>query len=263
MALSITPTTDLASNPPRVLLTLDTTGYTAYTLEIYRILDGVQTAVRSAETTPDIDDVTWVGYDYECPYGTAVTYQVVVFDGSTSIATATSASTTLSETSPWLIHPGDTDLSVELTGLRDLGSRKRQITQATQRVIGRADPVVVADARASVDSTMRVGTSTLAEATAVSAILDSGTPLLLNIPPSLLWGVTYEWIAAGDSEETRVVPQVGARPNRLITIPYLVVSRPEGDLLPTRTYADVLTEAASYSAVLASRASYTALLLGA
>jgi hypothetical protein len=110
---------------------------------------------------------------------------------------------------------------------------------------------------------MRVGTSTLAEATAISAILDSGTPLLLNIPPSLLWGVTYEWIAAGDSEETRVVPQVGARPNRLITIPYLVVSRPEGDLLPTRTYADVLTEAASYSAVLASRASYTALLLGA
>ncbi len=262
MAVSITPTTDLGNDPPRVLLTIDTTGYTAYTLTVYRILDGVFTTVRSSETTPDIDDVTWVGYDYECPYGDEVTYQVVIFDGSTTVASATSSGVTLSETSPWLIHPGDTDLSVELTGLREIGERKRPITQTVQRVIGRSDPVVISDSRSGVESSLKLGTATLAEAAAVASLTADGTPLLLNIPPSLLWGVTYEWIAVGELSETRVVPQVGARPNRLFTMPYTVVGRPEGDLLPTRTYADVLTEADSYSTVLAARATYTALLLG-
>lgn len=261
MALTITPTVDLSNNPPRVLLTVDTTGYVGDTLEIYRIVSGVSTIVRDSETSPDIDDTTWVGYDYEAPYGTACTYQVVVFASGASVASATSSTSTVNETSPWLVHPGDPSLSIELTGLRQIGARKRAITQAVQRVIGRSDPVVIADSRAAVESSLQIGTTTLADNTALLALIADGQPLLLNVPASLLWGVTYEWVALGDAEEARVV-QTGARPNRLHTISYLVVSRPEGDLTPQRTYADVLTEAASYSEILATRATYTALLVG-
>lgn len=262
MALTITPTVELSHEPPRVLLTLDTTGYVGDTLEIYRVEDGTLTIVRDSETTPDIGDVTWIGYDYEAPYGTAVTYQVVVFASGASVASATSSTTTVNETSAWLVHPGDPSLSVELLGLRQIGARKRQITQSVQRVLGRADPVVTADARSGVESSLSIGTSTLAQSSALADLIADGTPLLLNIPASLLWGVTYEWVALGDAEEARVVPQVGARPHRLHTIPYFVVSRPEGDLAPQRTWADVVSESASWTALASARATWANVLTG-
>lgn len=262
MALTITPTVELSHNPPRVLLTIDTTGYVGDTLAIYRVEGSESTIVRDSETTPDIADVTWIGYDYEAPYGTAVTYQVVVFASGASVASATSSTTTVNETSAWLVHPGDPSLSVELLGLRQIGARKRQITQSVQRVLGRADPVVTADARSGVESSLSIGTSTLAQSSALADLIADGTPLLLNIPASLLWGVTYEWVALGDAEEARVVPQVGARPHRLHTIPYFVVSRPEGDLAPQRTWADVISESSSWTDVLTTRATWANVFTG-
>ena len=262
MALTITPTVELSHEPPRVLLTLDTTGYVGDTLEIYRVEDGTLTIVRDSETTPDIGDVTWIGYDYEAPYGTAVTYQVVIFSAGTTVASATSSSTTVSETSPWLVHPGDPDLSVELVGLRQIGARKRSITQAVQRVLGRSDPVVTSDSRSDVEGSLQIGTSTLAEITALVDLVADGTPLLLNVPASLLWGVTYEWIALGDLDEARVVAQVGARPHRLFSASYLVVARPEGDLLPQRTWADVISESSSWTDVLTTRATWANVFTG-
>jgi len=262
MALTITPTVEVSHDPPRVLLTLDTTGYVGDTLEIYRVEDGTLTIVRDSETTPDIGDVTWIGYDYEAPYGTAVTYQVIVFASGASVASATSSTTTVNETSAWLVHPGDPSLSVELLGLRQIGARKRQITQSVQRVLGRPDPVVTADARSGVESSLSVGTSTLAQSSALADLIADGTPLLLNIPASLLWGVTYEWVALGDAEEARVVPQVGARPHRLHSISYLVVARPEGDLTPQRTWADVVSESASWTALMSARATWANVLTG-
>lgn len=262
MAPTITPTVELSHNPPRVLLTIDTTGYVGDTLAIYRVEGSESTIVRDSETTPDIADVTWIGYDYEAPYGTAVTYQVVVFASGASVASATSSTTTVNETSAWLVHPGDPSLSVELLGLRQIGARKRQITQSVQRVLGRADPVVTADARSGVESSLSIGTSTLAQSSALADLIADGTPLLLNIPASLLWGVTYEWVALGDAEEARVVPQVGARPHRLHTIPYFVVSRPEGDLAPQRTWADVISESSSWTDVLTTRATWANVFTG-
>ncbi len=263
MALTITAAVNLATNPPRVLLTVDTTGYVGSTLVIYRMVGSTPTPVRSAETTPAIGDVTWVGYDYEAPFGQAVTYQVVIFTGGVSVASATSASTLVDETNAWLIHPGDTSLSIKLSGLRELGTRKRQITQSVQRVLGRADPIVMADARSTVEASFKLGTSTLADVDAMAAVTASGVPLLLNIPVSYGWGVTYEWCAVGDLDEARVVTQVGARPNRLFTATYIVVARPEGNLLPPRTWANVLSEEASWSSLLTHRATWQAVLLGA
>ena len=260
MALTIVATTQPGNTPPRVFLDVDTTGYTGLTLSIFRVLGDTQTLVRDSETSPDIADIQWLGYDYECPFGTPVTYQVVVYDGATAVASAVSSAVSLDPSGVWLIHPGAPTRSIEIE-VKDLGSRKRSVTQSTQRVLGRSDPVVTTDARSTVESVLAIYTDALDDLTAVHDILADGQTLLLNIPPANAWGVTAEWIACGDSEEQRIV-EIGSRPHRVTSIPYAVVARPEGDLAPLRTYADLLGESASYSAVLAARATYAAVLTG-
>ena len=171
----------------RVLLTIDTTGCVGDTLAIYRVEGSESTIVRDSETTPDIADVTWIGYDYEAPYGTAVTYQVVIFSAGTTVASATSSSTTVSETSPWLVHPGDPDLSVELVGLRQIGARKRpspKPSSASSDAPTQSSPPTVA---ATSKAHSRSAPAPLAEITALVDLVADGTPLLLNVPASLLW----------------------------------------------------------------------------
>lgn len=260
MALSITAIPSAGNVPPRVALTVDTTGYVGYTLQIFRVDGSSQVLVRDSETTPDIGDVTWLGFDYEAPFEATVTYQVVVYDGANALASASSASTSLDVTAAWLIHPGDPDLSIPVE-VKKFGERRRSIDQSTQRVIGRSDPVVTTDTRGTVETSIEIATSTIAEADAVHALLADGQTILVNVPPSWNWGVTTEWAACGQTVEARVV-DVGSRQHRVITVPYVVVSRPEGDLAPLRTYADVLTEASTYAQALAQRATYADLLVG-
>jgi hypothetical protein len=260
MALTITPTTQPANTPPRTLLTVDTTGYTGKTLASWREIGGVQTPVRDAETTPDIEDVTWVGYDYEAPFGVSCTYLVVVYDGSVSLTSAVSAAVSLAVTDVWLIHPGDSSLSVQIT-VKELGERKRGAPRSAVRVLGRSTPVVTTGARMSVQSVVAVYTTTLVELDGVHACLADGQTLLLNIPDSLGWGVGAEWVSCTETGEQRVVP-MGQRPQRVTAVPYVVVERPEGDLLPSRTWADVVAEAGTWADLLASRATWLDVLLG-
>lgn len=77
--------TEIDLFPPRVLVTV--TGLTlADDVELFRVADGTRTAVRAGEVT-GITDTSFVRVDGELPYGTPVSY-VVVVNGVAEYSTA-------------------------------------------------------------------------------------------------------------------------------------------------------------------------------
>jgi hypothetical protein len=104
---------------------------------------------------------------------------------------------------------------------------------------------------------MSLVTDTLADRDELWALLEDGTPVLVNIPPSLGWGVTYEWAAIDEVAETSIV---GNSETRRWVLPYVVVDRPTGALTVTWTWAGVIAGYTSWSDVLATYGTHSDLL---
>lgn len=260
---TITATADPTNLPPRVALSFDfsslTPDPTTATL-LRNDPDGQQRAVRLTEPASLVAGV-WSGYDYESPFGLAVTYTAT----STSPPdTVTSTAVTLTVADPWIRHPGVPSLSVKIPATRfrkdSLATRARTTSRATFMPIGRSMPVVITSgARSSPVTEMTIRTDTDPELSAVWDLIEDESILLLDIPPAMAWGVTHEYISIGDVTEARV-GDWGANPRRWFSLPYVVVDRPAGGLQAQFTYADVLAAHSTYTQVKTRYNTYANLL---
>jgi hypothetical protein len=261
--VAITATAEPANLPPRVLVSIDFTSLTPDPTEATVMRndpDGRQRAVRLAEPAA-LAAGLWQGYDYESPFGQAVTYEAT---SVTPAGAVTSSSVTLNVTVPWLRHPGIPTLSVPVptdSFRKDsLASRARATSRAVFTPLGRETPIVVTSGvRSTPQTDMTLRTDTDAERDALWALLATEAVVLLDIPPGLSWGVTHEFISVGDVVESRVADW-GSHASRWFSLPYLVVDRPAGGLQAQFTYADVLADHATYALVRSRYNTYSDLL---
>jgi hypothetical protein len=250
--VAIAVSAEPANLPPRVLVSIDFTSLTPDPTEATVMRndpDGRQRAVRLAEPAA-LTAGLWQGYDYESPFGLAVTYEATSVTPAGSVV---SAPVTLDVAVPWLRHPGIPSLSVRVPPERfrkdSLASRMRASTRAVFEPLGRETPIVVSSGvRKAPQTEIALRTDTAGERDAMVALLADESVLLLDIPPGLAWGVTHEYISVGDVPETRV-RDWGSAPERWFPLPYIVVDRPAGGLQAQFTWADVLADHATWADV--------------
>lgn len=260
--ITVAPTVELGSTPPRVRLDVTDTGAP----EVFSVTvtrhdpDGRTVPVRTSDGNPvtlSTSGSTRVGvaYDYEAPYGQAVTY-------STEEDSATvSAQVVVDETRVWLTHPGVPVLSIPLT-VGSLGSRAHQSPRGVFYPLGRRNPVVQTDGqRKSAEYTLELVTVSELERVALHTICDDASVLLLNVPADKGWGMSAEYVSVGDLTEARAATYPGYAMRRF-TMSVTVVDRPVGGSQAARSYADILSLYGSYDDVLRAYDTYFDLLAG-
>lgn len=191
-------------------------------INVYRILDGVATRVRGASPSPDPSGIQTV-YDYEAPLDVPVSYRVttpwLAFAGLTS-----NTVTLASSGSSWLSHPGNASLAMSVSILVQ-PSKTYGIDRGVFLPIGRRYPVVVTGGpRRAAAASLGVFIETLAELTALRAILADGSPILLRTPAGYGWD-PLTWMAVGDVDENPWSDK-GYNAERLIELPFIQVDAP-------------------------------------
>lgn len=261
MPATLSATADLVNVPPRVRLDVTIPGGAGVSVLITRVdPDGRTQVVRLADPATMVG-TTWVGYDYEAPFGAYVTYKAsVTYTNPGTIVETASDSVALAVVDVWLIHPGIPALSMRLDSVKSLGERVRPTSRGIFEPYGRETPLIVTDGkRKAVQAQLAIRTTTLDELGALVALTADSAVLLLNVPYALGWGVANEYISLGDLVESREV-ETGDDPGRLISGPYHVVSRPVGGSQSQRTWATVLAESATWQDLMNTRATWSEVL---
>lgn len=209
------------SSQARALLTLDFTGVGSAT--VYRNdPDGSRSPVRDAE--PVVMDGPVALVDDECPLDEVIDW--IAIDTTDFTNTLASSPVTIPSTDRiWLKHPGKPALNINLVPAEP-PERHYAMAAATLTAMGRRHPIVITDGRRkAATSSLSLRTSTLAEAAALRAILDDGTPLLLQAPAGFDLGSV--WIQPLDLSEKWIVRYL---PNtrRLWALEFAIVDRPAG-----------------------------------
>lgn len=243
----MTATAQPNTTPPSVLLSITETG-TPYTtpLTVQRMdADGVTRKVRTPSGAGlDLSSGSATLTDYEYPYGTSVTY---ILAESTSTTTGTFSMDVLDV---WLTHLGVPALS--LTVEHAPGTDQDEtwaLEQGVFPVLERSAPIVVSSgARQAPAMKLLVYAETDAERTALRQLLADGSPLLLNVSPSLGYGVSTSYVAVGNVTATRGV-QLATSPLRILTLECQVVDRPEGGTRADYTWVDESAKYATWSAI--------------
>lgn len=226
MALALTATPNLVSNPPSIRLDLTDPANAVTSATVLRLLpDGTSAAVRTPDgkpltlTTSGTAKVASLD-DREAPYGQPVTY--------VANNTAFAGPVTLDEDQAWLINPGNPERSLPIEVWEIGATRRKAAALGTFEVIGRERPIVITDGRRrSPETSITVRTRTLGQIAALDRLLADARTLLLNIPADFGWGVTREYVAIGDVEETRIT-EYGPQADRFWVLPYRVVDAPLG-----------------------------------
>lgn len=257
MTTTFTATPDPGNSPPRTLLQLTYTGQTSAVIT-RADPDGTERPVRLGEPATLDGSGTWIGYDYESWFGEPATYTAVTGAGS-----LTTTAVTLNVAAIWLRHPGVPSLSLAID-YQGEGEPVRPVNQAILEPLNRRTPIVVTDGRRRAKrGNLTIRTATADEADALLELLDDTSVLLLDIPPVRNLNVApHQYLALGDLTEGRRRPDYYLDPNKIWTVPYVVVDRPAGGLQSERTYTGLLGDFASYTAVKNRYGTYTDLLTG-
>ena len=206
----------------RVLLTLDWPGVDSARI-VRNDPNGRQVPVRDAEplalagSTGSVEDI-------EVPLGVYVTYTATdITPGGASITSSPVMISPMGRI--WLKHPGKPSLNLTLVPAA-APERRRELDVSVMPAMGRRYPVAVtAGRRRAAEFSLSLRTATLGEAAGLRAILDDGSPLLLQGPPEFDLG--SEWIQPMSLREQWIVRYL---PNtrRLWELECVTVDRPEG-----------------------------------
>ena len=182
--------------------------------------DGSRYAVIGTEPVM-VTGGLWGGADYMAPLDVEVTYEATSGD---DVAVLTSDPVTVdSDESAWLKHPTDTALNMRIS-LAEAPERDRRLNVTVLPVLGRTHPLAVSDGRRNAaTSELTLRTSTLAEAVNMRALMDDGSPLLLQGPAA--WDVGSVWIQPMEFKEkwlVRYMPDA----KRVWTLSYAEVGQP-------------------------------------
>lgn len=218
MTLAVAAVAQPGTTPPSVRLTITSSSSTAVTVQ-RQLPDGTTEEVRTSDGNPLSVSGTATLVDAAAPFGQQITY---IANGA-----AVSNAVVVNADRPWLVHLGYPDRSVPVAIAR-IDARDRDVTQGVFWPMGGKYPIVVTDGtRRAPASTLTVRTTGLAAEAALERILADASTLLLNIPASRQWGVTYEYVAIGKVSEANPAGW-GGYPDRLWDLPYQVVQAPVG-----------------------------------
>lgn len=219
MSVTITANADPNSTPPSVAVSVSAATAAAVTLTRF-VNGGAAGTVRTPDGLPLSVNGSVTVVDYEAPIGRQVSYQASTSD-------PLSEPVVLAGTVPWLVHLTKPALSVPLD-LRPgtLQQETRALSTGTFYPIGRGRPITVSDgARRSAASSLVAMTQDEAGLQRLLDLLDDGSVLLLNLPPSMGAQVTTSYIQIGDLTVARWDAGV-IDGNRDLTLPFLVVDPP-------------------------------------
>lgn len=238
MTVTVTATVEASNIPPRVKLAISSTSETSTTATRTNP-DGTVVNVRTNDGNPlplsGSGTKTGTLYDYEVPYGQAVTFSTLETPASVT------APVTVSVAAPWLVHPGvpTRSLPIDLR-VGTLAEETYGVGQAVYYPMGRANPIVVTEgARRGAQSSLVISAATLAQVQSLRTLVADAGVLLLNASPALGLGIDTRYIAVGEVKVGRV-SNVGADTLRDVTLPFVQVDRPAGGSQATRTLADLL-----------------------
>ena len=256
----------------------DDDGYATITLReltadqlitLYRVTpDGTRTLVRGATGLIEQDVIAsdlLIVEDHEAPMNTAVYYVAEIYTpGGVLSATRTSpiATVDLADVNEaWLKDPGNPQRNLRVLVVSP-PDWSLPITQASHRVRGRQNTVILSDTRSGLEGDLTVRTRTDAERAALRTLLQPGNTLLWQSSPEM-------------GEDGNVYVKVGAAglardggdatdPWRAWTLPLVQQDMPittgvNGSA--DRTWRDVLTEFGTWQQVSTSFASWEAVFL--
>ena len=244
MAQTLTATPDPSYSPPRIRLDFTDTNTTPVTSVTINRQDASGRAypVRTSDGNPlPTSGGAASVYDYEPPYGQDLVYSTTISGGPTATAN-------LNVSRPWLVHPGIPSRSamfLQMAG--SVQSETWDIDQGVFKVLGRSTPIVATGGvRFAPSSTLLLGVSNPTDLAGLKQLLSDGAPLLLNVPPSLGWGIDTSYIAVGPVQNARATQLlVGAW--RTLSLPYQVVARPVGGTRGGLTWNDVAAKYATWA----------------
>lgn len=251
MALSATYNSDLS----RIVLAGTSLGGSATYAVFDRTLNGITyTTVRGGGFVAVTSGSASVN-DWEFPSGVAITYRVRSYNASNVLQQTFTTTITETLTDVWIKVPARPYLNraVVCTGVGDV---TRPARNGVFPVVGRKNPVGVADVRQSRQFTIEVMTDTPADTNDFDLLLMSGEPIYLHVPPGFPVPSLYAMI--GDTTQNE--PARGD-PTRFWALPLTEVAAPAADVVGSLgTYQTVVDTYATYADVLAAKASYAALL---
>jgi hypothetical protein len=195
--------------------------------------------------------------DYEFPAGVLLWYRVTAYDVG-NVQRATFITTITQDLdSDWIKVPAAPFLNRKIV-VSDIGDRSLPARQSIFDIIGRSDPVSVADIRSSKRFDAKLYTFSAQEEEDLEYLLSSGEIIFIHLPvankcmPGGYYAVgDVTWNATGSK----------ARPKRTWNLPLTGVAPPAPDIVGSSyTWQSVLNDYGSWSAVLAANASWAALL---
>lgn len=228
-----------------------------YTITVQRVAaDGTRTLVRGPAGLIDRQLITsdlLVIEDHEAPFGVPYYYAVTIYNPSGGVqVTRSSGAVTLvlaDINEAWLKDPGNPQRNLRVL-VKQPPDWSEPIEQATHRVRGRRNAVILSGIRGGPEGDLIVWTRSDEERKALGLLLSSGNTLLWQVAPGM--GEDDIYIKVGQVGRARVSPRAQEQ-WRAWTLPLT-----EQDMPTTvgvngaagRTWQDVLTEFATWQDVL-------------
>lgn len=222
--------------------------------EVYRVHeDGSEHLVRGGD--PALVCTNWARWDYEAPLDQTFTYRVT--DGTASWA---SEPVTLeSDGQAWLGHPHRPYLNRPVN-VREMPPRQPGTRRGIARPLDRPDPIVVHQTRQT-DTGSVVLRADWDDVQAIRAMLADGAPVLLRLPAA--WGGEALFISVDVANFERQALRLGSHLTHFVTLPFDVVTRPDGAELggDGESYDDLADAYHTYNALAAGEPSYVDLAM--
>lgn len=186
---------------------------------------------------------SWTRDDHEAPLDVEVHYEASSPDDAQVLSSSTV--TVPSNGKLWLKHPGQPALNTTITPT-EAPVMTRSIERGIHYVQGRPNPVVTSQRRYGLSGELAIRTQTEGDMAAIDALLDDGSPLLLQAPAG--YGLGNQYISIGDVPREwllRYLPDA----RRNWRLPFVVTDRPVGVAAGTagNTYADRLALFPTYA----------------
>jgi hypothetical protein len=186
------------------------------------------------------------------------------FVDPTVTITETSSSVTLNPADAWLVAPQAPALSFPVSredgrrsGFASQDSALYESRTTIHQILGASLPVTTTSGpRNSERTLLKIRTITEDESAALLALLSTGFPFLLNVPPQWDLGLPHGYFVAEDVNVSRVA-NIGNIPDRDFSLPLVKVRAPNTDVENVGwDYATLATTFSSYSQVRSRFATY-------
>lgn len=127
------------------------------------------------------------------------------------------------------VHTPDCLNSNQLVFFQALDTEEYESATGVFPIVGSARPIIVAETRKDLTTTLMIVSRRLEDITAIRTLLSSGEVLTLSLPAIYGWGIeTFgtDWVSVGTVTSARIATRDMRKPYRMWALP-LVVVRPE------------------------------------